>query len=417
MRGLTKLLVVLIVSGALVGCASRSSTALTAAQRAALHIKTLQDAGLRYYWRCDDLAKFRLMSGGESIARTYVIDENFYCLTSMNRLIAIDAARGTLQWSKWVHVAKPGAAVFDPVHVNGITIPRTTPTRKEVLQPRSDPTRGVKPYDIVIISTRTHALVIDRKTGDEIRNIKFNFGASATAGVCSDGRLLFVPDSRGWYNAILLHEMIHSWTLSVEGAIKVAPVYIADKVIVASEDGQIQVANTYEARKKVWTRQIDAGIEAPILATENHLLVPCVDRRLHAFDPSTGQRLWEPFDCKKALTNAPQISDVSVFQYARGGDFHALGLVSGKLRWTSSDARKVLAAMDNNVYLQDNRNRILLVDEILGDVKNTIQMPRGDLLAANTSAPAIYGATRNGKLYCIRRLAAGHITAEMLRKK
>ena len=409
MRGLIKLLVLPIVSGILVGCTSGPT--MTAAQRAAKHIKSVQNAGLNYYW------KWKLPLNGEKIARTFLIDENFYCLTNGNRLIAIDAARGVLQWSRWIHVAKPGVKVYDPVHTRNVMITRIPPTRKEILQPKPEADRGIKAFDAVIISTETNALVIDRKNGQEIRNIQFNFAAGASAGACSDGRLLFVPDSRGWYHAIFLHEMIENWTLSVKGAINLPPRYVDDKVIVASEKGYVQVASTFETRKRIWTRPLDASIEAPFLATRDHLLVPCMDRRLHAFDPTTGRQLWEPFDCKKPLKDVPQVSEVSAFQYARGGGFYALAIVTGKLRWTSPDARKVLAAMDNNVYLQDNRNRILVVDEILGEVKASIQMPRADILAANTSAPAIYGATRDGNLYCIRLLDAGHLTAEMLRKK
>jgi hypothetical protein len=73
--------------------------------------------------------------------------------------------------------------------------------------------------------------------------------------------------------------------------------------------------------------------------------------------------------------------------------------------------------MSRNVYLRDNRNRILVVDEILGETKASVQMPVSHLLTANTTAPGIYGASRDGDLYCIRTLDAGHITAEMLRKK
>jgi outer membrane protein assembly factor BamB len=422
MCGLTKLLVLLIVSGALLGCqtpsltnAAKAKTAITPQQKAALHAKALEDAGLRYYWKCEKLTS--LLNRGERIARTYLLDENFYCLTTENRLMAIDATNGTLQWGKWVHAAKPGVTVFDPAHAKDVTITRTPPTRKEILQPRSVPTRTIKEIDLVVISTRTNALVIDRKTGDVIRDIKFSFATAASAGVCTNGRLLFVPDSKGTYHALLMHEMLESWSLAVEGAIKVAPRYVADKVVVAFEDGHIQVANTFETRKRVWTRVLEAGIEAPILATANHLLVPCMDRLLYAFDTATGQRLWEPYNCKKPLLDAPQLSDVSVFQYAQGGQFHALALVSGKLRWTSSEARSVLAAMKGNVYLKDADNRILQVDEILGEIKASIDMPKGDLLTANTAVPGIYGATRNGKVYCVRLITAGHITAEMLKKK
>jgi len=414
MRGFTKLLVVLIVSSVFAGCTS-DPNALTAAQRAAKHAKSLEKAGLQYYWKSQELSP--LLLEGERVVRTYLLDENFYCLTNRNRLMATNAANGTLRWSRWVHAAKPGILVFDPVHADGVTMTPTPPTRKEVLQPKMPPFRDKEDFDIVVISTRTNALVIDRKTGRELRDIKFTFGVAATAGVAVDGRFIFVPDSRGWYHAILIHEMLTTWTLSVDGPINVPPVYIKDKVIVASEDGSVQVANTYEARRKVWTRSIKEPVDAPMIATQTHLLVPCTDRRLHAFDPITGQRIWEPYDCKKALKHAPQMSDVSVFQYANGGEFHALDLVSGELRWTLPQARKVLAAMKSDVYLQDKDNGILLVDEILGEVKTKIDMPGLDLLTANTNAPGIYGSTPDGKLYCIRRLDAGHLTAKMLRTR
>ena len=412
MRGLMKLLILLIVSGILVGCASQTTTTtMIEAQQTARHIKNLENAGLDYYW------KWKLPLDGDTIVRTFLIDDNLYCLTNMNRLIAIDATRGILRWAKWVHVAKPGVKVYDPVHVKNVMIPRTPPTRKEILQPKLTANRKAKAFDAVIISTKANALVIDQENGDEIRDIQYNFKAGASAGVCSNGKLLFVPDARGWYHAILLHEMLESWTLSVEGAITLPPRYVDDKVIVVSEKGRLQVASTFETRKKIWTRPLGTAINAPILATRSHLLVPCMDMRLYAFDTTTGRELWEPFDCKKPLRDIPQISEVSAFQYARGGDFHALAIVTGKLRWTLPDARKVLAAMDHKVYLMDKRNRILVVDEILGETKAAIQMPPTDLLAANTTAPAIFGASRDGNLYCIRTIDAGHLTAEMLKKK
>ncbi|MBT3200449.1 MAG: PQQ-binding-like beta-propeller repeat protein [Phycisphaerales bacterium] len=414
MRGMSKLLALLLVSGVFVGCAPSNPNALTADQLAAMHAKSLEKAGLKYYWNCDKLPG--LLNPGEYIARTYLLDENFYCLTSGNRMIAINASSGTLRWAQWAHIAKPGVLVFDPVHVDKVAIPRTPPTRREVLQPKESDMRGIKPVDLLVINTRTNALVIDRKTGDVLRDIKFGFGAAASAGLAANGRTAFVADSGGRYHAIFLHEMIKSWHLDLDSGIKVAPRYTADKLVVASEDGEVQVASAFEARTILWTRLIAGGVEAPILATPRHTIVPCMDRRLYAFDTITGQKLWEPFDCKKNLVDAPQLSDVSVFQYARGGEFHAIGLVSGKLRWTLPDARNVLAAMNKTVYLQDKNNKILLVDEIMGELKTSIQMPAEDILTPNTSAPAIYGASPSGKVYCIRNLNAKHLTAEMLKK-
>ena len=177
MRGLMKPVVLLIVSGILVGCASGPT--MTAAQRAARHAKSVGNAGLQYYWKCDELSQ--LLDDGEKVARTYVIDENLYCLTNMNRLMAIDAARGVLRWSRWVHVAKPGKEVFDPVHVKTEKITYTPPTRKEVLEGKVEKGRKVKAFDAVIISTRVNALLIDRTSGQVLRDIRFNFTAAASA--------------------------------------------------------------------------------------------------------------------------------------------------------------------------------------------------------------------------------------------
>ena len=425
MRGLMKLPVILIISGLFVGCASPTpAPAPTAAAtpvtiEEARHAKNLQDAGLKYHWNCNELPK--LLEPGETIAKAYLLDENLYCLTTTNRMIAIDAATGTVNWERWAYIADPGVQVFDPSHANNLIIPRTPPTRKEILQPERSYTGKIRGFDAVVINTKIMGFVYDRKTGQEIRRIPFKFPSAASTAVCSDGRLMFVPDVRGWYHAFKLHEALISWTMAIDGAIDgaiLAPAkYIDDKVIVASSDGVVEVSSTFQSRKKVWTRKLEAGVEAPFAVTRNHLMIPCMDRSLYAFDPTTGQRLWTPYDCKKQLRDAPQISEISVFQYARGGKFYALNLVSGKLRWTLPDARKILAAMNQNVYVQDTRNRVLVVDEVLGEIKASIQLPSTDMLLGNTSAPAIYGVGRDGRAYCIRDLKAKHITAKMLRDK
>jgi len=201
------------------------------------------------------------------------------------------------------------------------------------------------------------------------------------------------------------------------GDMIVSPVlYMEDKVFVAAANGTLNVVSASSPRRKNWSRRLDGPVTAPALVTRKGYFVPCEDRNLYAFEPTAGVELWEPFDCKYPLRDAPQASEISVFQYVRDSrKFFAINIVNGKLRWSMTGPRKVLAAMDNDVYLLWG-NRMLIVDEVLGKVTASVPIGGMDLLVANTKAPAVYGATRGGGVYCIRPLAAGYLTAEMLRQ-
>ena len=67
-------------------------------------------------------------------------------------------------------------------------------------------------------------------------------------------------------------------------------------------------------------------------------------------------------------------------------------------------------------YVLDDSGNLLVVDEILGKVRASIPLTACDLFADNTSAPAIYLAGTDGRLYCLRQLGAGRLTAEALKK-
>lgn len=369
--------------------------------------KTLAKAGLQYYWQ----AKVPLRDS-EQIACFWLLDEKLYCFTNTNHLVAVDALRGIVLWR--YPAADPGKTVYRPCHYDKLPMSEKAPNIDGIQKP--NPVAGLKARDAVLINGITDVLVLNRTTGDLIRRVRFNFGAGGSAAGITDGRNFFVPDDRGYYHAILLQEGLTSWTMSI-GDMIVSPIlYMDDKVFVAGVNGALHVVSASSARRKVWSRRLDGPVTAPALVTRKGYFVPCEDRNLYAFDPVTGVDLWEPFDCKYPLRDVPQASEISVFQHVRDSrKFFAVNIVNGKLRWSMTGPRKVLAAMDNNVYLLSG-TRMLIVDEVLGKVTASVPIGGMDLLAANTTAPAVYGATRKGGVYCIRPLSAGYLTAEMLRE-
>ena len=79
------------------------------------------------------------------------------------------------------------------------------------------------------------------------------------------------------------------------------------------------------------------------------------------------------------------------------------------------DARTVLAVMEQNVYVLDKDQQVHVVDEMSGEVSATIDLSEYDFFVPNTTTPAIFVGKRGGQLRCIRRISAGHLTADDLR--
>ena len=67
------------------------------------------------------------------------------------------------------------------------------------------------------------------------------------------------------------------------------------------------------------------------------------------------------------------------------------------------------------MYLLDCHKNLVIVDEILGDVRGRLPLTGVDLFAGTTRDAGVYGATREGFLFCIRPVSAGHLTPAMMR--
>jgi len=138
---------------------------------------------------------------------------------------------------------------------------------------------------------------------------------------------------------------------------------------------------------------------------------------VYAFEPYSGRKLWEPFITEGQCKEPIQVSDSTIFQYATNDRLYAINITNGKKRWDMFDGRKVLAVMDGEAFVLDKSNKMLIVDEITGKTKTVVPMTGFDLFLANATAQAIYTATRDGRLFCIRKLKAGHLNPEMLRQR
>jgi len=367
--------------------------------------EVLAKAGLQYYWRLDlNLGK------GESLVRLARLDENLYCLTNRHRLMALDATRGLLKWSK--SIADPSSTVFLPSHADGIKISANPLSVTEVLSPER--AVSLPPFDGVFINTLSYMLLLDRETGEQRRQIPFDFAAN-TSGV-SDSTYFYVGSTRGWYYAIRLNEAVQEWILAAEDMITAPIQHFRDRIYVADNSGNLYATKVAVRGTKVWEKHLNGPVTAEFHVDERGCFVACDDHRVYAFDLARGQSLWEhPFICQGPLRDPIQVSENTIYQLARRDKFYAINLATGKQRWALPEGRKVLGVSEGDVFCLSSSGDLLVVDEILGTVKTSLPMTGWEFFVANAVEPTIYAASKSGKLACIRKLEAGMLTPEDLR--
>ncbi len=195
------MMLVVVTMLAAAGCGPAASTDKFAG---ITHPDTLAKSGLKYYWSSD--AVRGLLRSGEKVDFVYRLDENVYCITTQGRMIAVDAVTGI---SKWVVEVSHTETIFAPVHSNGVTLTPKTSSIGEII----DPTRltGGKNFNAVMINCVTFMLVIDRQTGEVIRNIPFGTPSGyfvANGRGDTDGLNFYIGSPDGRYHCIRLQEAL-----------------------------------------------------------------------------------------------------------------------------------------------------------------------------------------------------------------
>ncbi|MGB2821474.1 MAG: PQQ-binding-like beta-propeller repeat protein [Phycisphaerae bacterium] len=388
------------------------------------HASVLAKAGLESYWRMQ-----LQLEEGQKVERLFLLDENLYCLTTGNYLIAVDAAKGVRKWTR--RIADPGVKVYAPCHGNRVPMREQLPGVREIATLATP--ELLKSFDLVFVNTPDFALAFERDSGELMRKIDFHrrpdeFCAN-TAGAC-DGEYFYIGATNGRCYAFRVNEVVIAWILRTNDVMTAAPRCHkpgdTGRVFFAGQDAELYVAQAGNVLSTVWppAGSRDWPAMAGPVVTEFHVddracFIPCVKRRVYAFSLAGGEPIWR-FTCGGPLFDPIQVSENTVFQYARGDKLYAINPANGKLRWALPRGLRVLASMPANEipmsYVLDDSGNLLVVDEILGKVRASIPLTACDLFADNTSAPAIYLAGTDGRLYCLRQLGAGRLTAEALKK-
>jgi len=390
MRAMARTLIVLAGCMVVAGCAGDRGRL----QDGLLAEPLLKKLDLEYYWQIS-LA----LEPKEVLTKLYVIDEHLYCLSNYNRLFAVDAMHGDWKWT--YEVADPSHKVYRPVHGRRVAVTEEIPGIAGMMA--DNPLAGVKPVDAVMINTPSYVVVLNRKTGELLRKVQF--ALAANTGGATDGQRFYVGSAKGLYHAFGLQEAIRLWSLYTADVLTAPLEVYSEQVYVAGEDSTFRAARAADKGEKVWSKPLGGSVTAAFHVDQRGCFVPCNDGRLYAFVPENGADLWADtryFICQGPLERGVQVAQSTIFQRAERDKLYAIDLTKGTERWSMAQGLDVLAVIDGTVYLRDVNNNLLLVDEILGEVRSTVPLTGFDLFARNTAAEGAWVATRDGHLACIR---------------
>lgn len=410
MRSLVKLALVFAVAAGLCGCPKATGLAVDSTRVTPPDVLT--KAGLKYYW----VGRVPL-EVGETVREIYRLDENVYCMTNLNRLIAVDAITGISKWS--YPLADPKETVFAPVHADSVMITETLSGVSERLDLSKVP--GLAPMKAVMANTLSYLVVLDRSNGRAYRKpheMAFH-GFVANDGGATDGLSFFVGSPDGQYEAVTLQDGLIVWTrttTSHKEPISAPIAYYGSKVYVANEAGGLFCTSAGRLGQEQWSAQFDGAVTGAMYVDSRGCFVPCWDHRIYALQPISGEKLWEPFICDGALQEGIQVGEKSIFQYAHRDKFYVVDVATGRLRWTLAQARQILAASGGDVYLRDDRNNLIIADEMLGTRKASLPLVGQTLFVSNPTVAAIYAGNPDGRLFCITPTDVEHLTVEMLTK-
>ena len=388
----------------LFGCGNGDGLAPHPPSRTIVREDVLAKADLQYYWK-----RQLSLDRGEVIVRMYCMDENLYFLTDQNHLYAMDAAVGNPKWN--LPVTRTQDTVFSPTHISNMRLSEKVEALENFGQPF--PSEVFETFVAVLINSMNRLLVIDRKRGKVFRDIPFAGYVATNRGV-SDGTYFYVASDSRLYYSLKLESGVNVWWKEMGETIMAPMSFYNGRLYMGTVKGVFRCADVDNFGEKRWQLRFYGPVRSGFHVDARGVFLACEDRQIYSLDPGSGVKLWDPVSLKGAITGLMQVGELTIFQYAAGDGLYAINLANGKLRWKKPDGRRVLALMDGVVCLLDGRNNLQMVNEITGKSISSTPLGGFDFYAENLTAPAIYTARKDGKVFCIRPKRAGRLTAEML---
>jgi outer membrane protein assembly factor BamB len=355
---------------------------------------------------------------------------------SDHRVYVIDAETGVRLWSKGL--ARPHEALWPPTAHRGTLWFATTTGLMGF--------RGADGENIVEEWLRPEEVVVtpgegaageapvwrittpeERKAASEVARIerreaelaqllaaekeKIELDFAPSGPPATDGTHVFMPDARGWLQAVSIRPGVVDWGRWTNDAMTAGPVVDASRVYFAGHDGRVY-ASTQNVRNVVWEYQTEGAVTADLRMTETGMvLVGSLDYSLYCFDGASGVLEWDQlpnrrYNAGEPVRKPPYTFGEQVFLFTGRAGLTVLDTTSGKTLWTLQDGADLITADTDTVYVLGRGNDLLAADRTSGEVRFAIPLRRGTLVAINeTGTGVLYLATPEGHVLAAAKAA------------
>ena len=376
-----------------------------------------------------------LIAPDSHLTAVWVVGDFLVCHGSDHRIYVIDAKTGVRLWSR--DVAAPHEAVWPPTVDAKGNLWLATTTRLMGFAGRDGHNlvaaarRAALQAKVVEMETnieefqqrvsRAEAAPVDRNAArlvlekarieiealrDQVRSttetegIELEFGPAGRPAF--GGAHCYIPDAKGWLQAISLEEGTVSWGRWTNDTVTAGPVVDNSLVYFGGRDGRVY-ASLQHVRSVVWQYQTEGAIVADLKRTDTGLvLAASLDYALYAFQGSSGRLEWR-HDAGEPIRRAPYAFGNQVFLLTRQAGLTALG-EAGRPQWRLGEGEGVITADSETVYVLGRGNDLLAVNRTDGKVRFGVPLRRGTLIGVNeTKTGILYLASPEGQILAVVR--------------
>lgn len=416
MRAVTVLLALGVTVGmALAGAPPAAAQVTAKADACAAPPKAFAANGMDVLWQTD-----LLLERGAALKNLWLVADYLVGRSSDNRVFVANAATGVRLWSDII--SKPNATVWPPC-IDRLAL--LANSRVKVSEGREPAHTVLK--DTLWFPTTTQLVGVQALDGRLVEAVSIDFAPAGRPA--TNGALCFVPDGKGWLQAVSILSRLPSWGRWTEDAVTAGPVVDSSFVYFASQNGTVY-ASTQNIRRVTWEHKTEAPIVADLKRTKSGLILAAsLDYTLYAFQGSSGRLAWR-FNAGEPLQRAPYAfggqtagaakagaakadpakaaaaqavqSAGQVFLFAKEAGMVAIDMSNGRAQWTLKEGADLVAADANNVYVTSRNGDLVALDRKDGKVVFTLALAPGTIVAADESDTGIlYLAVPGGQVMAV----------------
>ncbi len=365
--------------------------------------RDVSDMGWHTYWQMP-----LNLAAGERVISMHRIDDVLYCMTNNGALISMDPSVGIVHWR--TSVGNRSDMPFTPIHANNVTMSRQVPGSVDLIENRL----GLHQYNVVMVNTRSRLFVIDRQSGVVLRDIRLGF--SASTGGATNGELFVVGSADASFRAINIQNAVEQWSMWSKKSVISPLEYARGMFFVAGRDGIFRGVLAQGRESSItWTRDLGAPVSSPFAVDDRGVFVACDDGRLHMFNPASGKPVWGyPYVMSGETNQGILLSAMSAFVSTKFSGLCAVNVANGQERWQLAEGTTVLAAGEGKVFVRNNRNQVLTVDEVLGKVLDHAMLGDLSVFVSQATEQTIWACDSSNTVRCIRPVSSGQVSKQML---